>query len=318
MGVCDGGSPHQRYGLFIHEPALFIVGFGTLVSLAARAGPTNWLTYEVGAVTVAFAAAVLLLRHDAPLAQKARIGATYAFVVWFYFSVQRFVPALSVPLRDAELRNADNALFGCLPAAAIQEYSMPWLTDLLSLCYLSYIVYLNVVLIHALCRPASETLQLGAYLFNAYAIGLTGYLLVPAVGPEAAFPEMFTVPLRGGLLRALNAAVVARGSSLYDVFPSLHVLVTCVLLNHDRRYAVRRFRLMLLPAMGMVVATVYLRYHYVVDLLAGVACFLAVRAAVAKCLLRSPAADALRLVSGSCYSGSLKSEPQEGRFPLSP
>jgi membrane-associated phospholipid phosphatase len=91
------------------------------------------------------------------------------------------------------------------------------------------------------------------------------------------YPEAFSVPLSGGFLTRLNATIVAQGSSVYDVFPSLHVLVTCVLLNHDWRYVRRRFQVMVLPALGLLFSTIYLRYHYAVDLAAGFALFAALR-----------------------------------------
>jgi hypothetical protein len=244
------------------------------------------MTRETAVVSLGFAAAVFFLTGDGPAVQKVRFGMAYGYVLWFYLSVQRITPALGTPLRDGELRTADEFLFGCLPAVAVQGYGAAWLTDLLSACYTGYLVYLHVVLVHALWRPTCEMLRLGAFLFTAYAIGLAGYLVVPAVGPGQAFPELFTTPLAGGLLTDLNAALVAGGSSRFDVFPSLHVLITCVLLDHDRRFVPRRFRLMLLPAAGMVMATVYLRYHFAVDLVAGFALFVAVRRAVARYLDR--------------------------------
>lgn len=272
---------------YLHEAALLVLGLATLLALAVRAGPTDRMTCEAAVVTLGFAAAVFFLAGDEPAIQKVRFGMTYGYVLWFYLAVQRITPALHTPLRDAELRAADEFLFGCLPAAAVQGCGVGWLTDLLSACYTGYLVYLHVVLVNALWRSACEILHLGAYLFTAYAVGLAGYLLVPAVGPGQAFPDLFTASLAGGALTDLNAALVARGSSRFDVFPSLHVLITCVLLDHDQRFVPRRFRLMLLPAAGMVVATVYLRYHYAVDLIAGFGLFAAVRWAVGRYLDRS-------------------------------
>jgi membrane-associated phospholipid phosphatase len=42
-------------------------------------------------------------------------------------------------------------------------------------------------------------------------------------------------------------------------------------LAFDRRHSRRRFRLFLVPVVGLWLSTVYLRYHYLVDLLAGFA-----------------------------------------------
>ena len=72
-----------------------------------------------------------------------------------------------------------------------------------------------------------------------------------------------------------NAAVVAAGSSAYDIFPSLHTYITLVLLEHDRREHPRRFRVLLPVAVAILLSTLVLRYHYAVDLVAGALWFVA-------------------------------------------
>jgi membrane-associated phospholipid phosphatase len=131
-----------------------------------------------------------------------------------------------------------------------------------------------VCLFHALVGPVKSTRRLAKWLFSVYAIGLAGYLLFPAVGTSKAFPELFAQPIEGPLLTPLNRMVVEQGSSVYDAFPSLHVLITCTLLEYDRRYCRRRFFAILLPALGIFTSALYLRYHYAVDLLAGGALFI--------------------------------------------
>jgi hypothetical protein len=115
------------------------------------------------------------------------------------------------------------------------------------------------------------------YLFTGFAVGFAGYLLVPAIGPARAFPELFHEPLAGGTLWRCIEPVVTKGSSGYDCFPSLHVLITCILLDHDWRHVRRRFWMMVFPSMGLLISTVYLRYHYGIDVLAGLLFFLVIR-----------------------------------------
>jgi hypothetical protein len=269
--------------LLPHEPLLLALGGLTFLALTVRAGLDNPITSAVAVATAAFGAVVLALRDDGrPLVRKARLAAAYGFVLWFYLAVRHIVTALDVPLWDDELRAADEAVFGVLPALAMQAFIAPWLTDLLSACYAGYLVYLHVVLLHAMARPVREAVDLAAHLGTAFALGFAGYLLIPALCPGVAFPGLFTVPLEGGPITVLNAALVTHGAPGYDTFPSLHVLVTCVLLDHDRRFVPRRFRFMLLPAAGMFLATLYLRYHYAVDLAAGLALFPVVKWLAAK------------------------------------
>ncbi len=81
--------------------------------------------------------------------------------------------------------------------------------------------------------------------------------------------EAFNVPLTGWAVTRFNAMVVENGSNGVDVFPSLHCAVSCFLLFFDFRNARWRHRVYLVPCVGIWLATIYLRYHYAVDLLAG-------------------------------------------------
>ena len=104
-----------------------------------------------------------------------------------------------------------------------------------------------------------------------YGIGFLGYSLVPAAGPWVHMAGEFAVPLTGGWMTELNARVIGAGSNGVDVFPSLHCAVSAYLLVFDWRHRRWRFAAYVLPCIGLWVSTVYLRYHYFIDLVAGFA-----------------------------------------------
>jgi membrane-associated phospholipid phosphatase len=106
-------------------------------------------------------------------------------------------------------------------------------------------------------------------LFSIYGLGFIGYSLMPAVGPCRAMAEQFTVPLTGWWVTKWNAAIVARGSNGVDVFPSLHCAVSSFFLFFDRRHRPWRFKLYLVPCVGLWFSTIYLRYHYLIDVICG-------------------------------------------------
>ena len=66
-----------------------------------------------------------------------------------------------------------------------------------------------------------------------------------------------------------NAVAIA--GTQRDVFPSGHTMMTLVLLYLSARYHVRMRWFIYITGFLLIVATVYLRYHYVVDILAGAA-----------------------------------------------
>jgi len=261
-------------GLHIHEWAFLTLGLGTTLTLAAGAGASNHVTIEAATATLIYAGLLvaLLQRHDV-LSQKGRMVLGFGFALWAYGATARIVPALGLALHDTRLNAADEAMFGTTPSVLCQGWTTSGLTDLMSACYLSYHFYLGAAFLHALWLPLEAGRRFAGYAYAGFATGLPIYLLVPAMGPVHAFPAAFTVPLTGGPITQLNATIVANGSSIYDVFPSLHVLVTCLLLAHDWSHLRSRFLVMLLPTVGLFVSTIYLRYHYAIDLIAGFALF---------------------------------------------
>jgi len=272
--------PRRRQLFEVHEAALTILGTGTALALMVANPRSNRVFLEVIVASSLYASVIFACASKSRTDRfnlRFRLLASYAFVVWFYCAVARITPALGTALRDRTLLAIDESMFGRTPAVFCERVATARLTDLLSLCYLTYHLYLPVAVVRALVTSNSAARRLSAYLFTGFAVGFAGYLLVPAVGPAAAYPELFRGPLPGGIPARLMGDVVAAGSSVYDIFPSLHVLITCILLDHDWRNARRLFWIMTIPALGMLVSTVYLRYHYGVDILMAFVLFLALR-----------------------------------------
>jgi membrane-associated phospholipid phosphatase len=173
--------------------------------------------------------------------------------------------------QDEFLQRLDAALVGITPSLRAEAIISPWLTELMSFCYFLFFPYLFISLLYYAWRGLPIFRQLIVGLFIVYGFGFLGYTILPAAGPYLAMKDQFTIPLTGFAITKLNAAVVAKGSNGVDVFPSLHCAVSCFLLGFDRQHARRRFLLYLLPCCGLWMATIYLRYHYLTDVLVGFA-----------------------------------------------
>lgn len=264
--------------LWAHEAAQGLLTLGLLVWLGASAGLMHPATGMIAGVAIFQAVVLVALRSTASVfLQKVRLASAYVVGLALFSAPRLVVPTLGLSVRDEFLLGLDRTLWGETPAVLLAPFARPWLTELMSACYLSYHLYFHGALAYALWQPLEKGRRLFEWMFTALPLGIAGYLLVPAVGPLKALQGSFGTPLTGGPITTLNDWVVRHGSAVYDVFPSLHVLMTCVLLEHDRREHPRRFRWMLPVAVGLVVSTVYLRYHYAIDLVAGFGVFVAVR-----------------------------------------
>lgn len=245
--------------------ALVVVGVGVLAALVVRAA---WPLVLETLVATAMLAMFAFWVGDPRL----RLGAFYAFTLWLYLAVERITPALGTRPMDDVLLAIDRGLLGETPAL--------WWTpsgaaaDVLFTCYFSYHLYLHGALLHAVAsdrgQEAVRARALSLPLFLTFALGMALYLVVPARGPEAAFPTLFGSAVQGGALSELGQRYVQKGTSVWDVFPSMHVAVTLAVLVFDYRHHRRRFWLVLAPALGLFVSTVTLRFHYAIDLVAGV------------------------------------------------
>lgn len=276
-------------------------GAALVVWLALTAGPGHPLTRETALVTGLLALVLHVTRdRDGLWWLRGRYVARYGFVLWAYLATARLVPALGRPIFDAELLALDRRLFGETPSVRVDLAGHPVLTEVLSSAYLTYQPYLHICLLWALAEPRERAPRIARLVFTTLVLGYVGYLLVPAVGPFAFIPAHVAQPLVDGPIAAFNIALVQRGGAVFDVFPSLHTAVTLVLLAHDRAWVPRRFVVMAPIGALLIGSTVLLRFHYAIDLVAGI--FLAAGVIVAtgrKTLPSAASADSLALPPGS-------------------
>jgi hypothetical protein len=188
-----------------------------------------------------------------------------------YVQIGDALARLRAPLYDGLLARIDTLLVGVNPSVALQAWSHPLLTEFLSLCYMLFIPYLAFGLLWYWLKDVRLMKTFFSGVIGIYAVGLLGYAFLPAQGPFMAFVDRFQVPLTGGWLTSWNSSIVLLGSNHVDVFPSLHCAASSFILFFDRRHTRWRYRLFLVPVAGLWVSTLYLRYHYVVDILCGFA-----------------------------------------------
>jgi membrane-associated phospholipid phosphatase len=180
------------------------------------------------------------------------------------------------PDRDVQLRSFDRALFfGHDPLLALERIISPSLSEWLAGCYISYVFLFPVVLGAVyMNRDRARFRELALATTLALAVGYIGYTLVPALGP--VFTGTFTTKLDLYYFREVKEQLMDRTRIPRDCFPSLHTCMTCVLLWGAWRHARVVFWVLLPSSAFIPFACVYLRYHYVSDVLAGFVLFVIV------------------------------------------
>lgn len=172
---------------------------------------------------------------------------------------------------DGALAAIDRTLFlGHDPALLAAPYAHGATLEFFSFVYGIFIPYLWLsILLGCFGRPAGERNAFVLGLSITYALAYLGYLFVPSRGPVEWYA--FAAPLHGGRFHQLVLQSVAATGGNHGAFPSLHVGASAYLCLFDLRR--NRLRgLTYLPVVVLItVSTVLLRYHYVIDLVTGLA-----------------------------------------------
>ena len=167
---------------------------------------------------------------------------------------------------------ADQWIFGVQPTIWAQQFYRPWLTELLSFCYAVYLpmtILIPLVLYIQGKDQQARTTLIGIVL--CFYCGYVLYIAFPTVPPRLWLADQYTHDLYGWFLHGTQRAMVSvTESSSRAAFPSLHAAITLLTLIYSWRFVRKLFWFLLPIALGLLAATVYLRHHYVVDLIAGV------------------------------------------------
>ena len=170
---------------------------------------------------------------------------------------------------DGVLSRMDAALLGNQASFLLEPWNNPWATDFFCLIYFSYVFTLpGVALYFYLANKKLIFRRVMMGYLTLMLLGIVSYLFIPAIGPGTFFDHQYTHDLNGHpLLRSVDY-IMRTGRVSHDCFPSLHVGIPLLLSLYLRAYHRKLFAPALIYVGFMCGATIYLRYHYVVDVLA--------------------------------------------------
>ncbi len=184
---------------------------------------------------------------------------------------------------DFILIKLDRMIFGTDPTALLDKIATPGLTEFLQICYGSFYLLWFILGIDLLRHHNEEGFFFFLFLLMyGFYTSYAGYLLVPAIGPrftlydfahlDKDLPGLFLTPILRGIINSgesitnvAKAAMVAQR----DCFPSGHTEMTLITIAAAIRYRAKSAMVIVPLGSGLIFATVYMRYHYGIDVIAG-------------------------------------------------
>jgi membrane-associated phospholipid phosphatase len=195
----------------------------------------------------------------------------FVFCANIYASLHDLIRFFHAPDITAALYRWDVALFGSEPTVWAERFVHPWLTDAFTVCYWLFYVLgpLMGLLLYLRGNRAVFRHTMVTIVFCLY-LGYVGYVAWPASAPRLFIPEAYSIHLHGSpILDTTRDSMAVVPLTAHGAFPSIHCAVALLALILAWRYLHWFFWVQLPFAVGLIVGTVYLRHHWVVDILAG-------------------------------------------------
>ena len=187
---------------------------------------------------------------------------------------------------DSLLIGADRWVFGIDPTRFLSRFAHPLITEILQISYALF--FLNFLLIGLQLYKREDHAPFHQFVFVCafgFFISYLAYFLLPAVGPrftlhdftalDTDLPGLWLTPyLRrimdwGDSIPRHATRELAAMSTQRDVFPSGHTMMTLVAMHMAYKFRISLRHFVAGSGALLLIATVYLRYHYLVDLAAG-------------------------------------------------
>jgi membrane-associated phospholipid phosphatase len=245
-----------------------------------------WQAVNVAVILLAFLISYLDNKQDLKLWKIIH----YWYVAPLIFVTFKEIYFMIEPIRGQDYDwlfiRIDQWMFGANPTQVLQKIAFPLLTEILMIVY-SLFYFLPIILALALFNR-KKYLALDFAIFSiiyGFYLSYLGYFALPGVGPRFTLHDfrLINTQLPGLLLTNFLRECVNLGESISsstvnpaafvqrDVFPSGHTMITLVVMYLSIRLK-SRSRFFFIPVGSLLIfATVYLQYHYVIDLVGGMA-----------------------------------------------
>src|SRR5258706_12946163 len=283
-----GSGPEPWHLRLVRELAIhdwIVVTYLTILTIAvSMSDDSDARTRCLGHVApmLAFCVAVLALVRggllkDAFIAPLAYRVAVYGTVQISYFELRELLPLVNPTSLDAKLSFIDEHVLHFEPSLFLDRFVAPATTEWFAFFYFGYFALLasHVLPMVFVSRRMELVAPFALGMIFVYAMAHTLYMVVPGYGPVRYLADRYQHELPPGtwLNAVLNA--VQSGGAQKDIFPSLHtagpVFLSLFSFRHRDKLPFKyTWPFVSFFSANIVIATMFLRWHYLIDVLAGI------------------------------------------------
>jgi membrane-associated phospholipid phosphatase len=196
------------------------------------------------------------------------------FLIAIYLENRRLIPLINPHDLDALFIRIDRFLFlGHDPTILMERITYPFLSEIFQIAYASFFFLpFSLCVVIYLTRPHIEFHINASTILMGFYLSYIGYYFSPAIGPRFTLEHLQTIPLNGVLVfDDIRNMIFQLEGVMRDCCPSGHTLISLLTVLLARRHARGFFPVACIWASLIIISSVYLRYHYVFDLIMGAA-----------------------------------------------
>jgi membrane-associated phospholipid phosphatase len=195
----------------------------------------------------------------------------HLFFLFCFEELGQLMTLVTPRWQDAKLIAFDYWLTGGHPSVWLEQFATPFRNDAMQLVYFTYFTYLLIVgLFLYVRREWYSYWSVMTYSMAGYMIGYFIAMFFPIESPWFAMAGWWKGPLHGGPFTAMMSFIEHYGRVRGAAFPSAHITGATAALWGAWKFRRWLFWTLLPLYLGMCFSTIWGRYHYCADVLAGI------------------------------------------------
>ncbi len=239
---------------------------------------------NIGLIAIVFYLAKISEASDSKLLKNIHFYYVVPLIFLSFKEVYILLDSIHSQDYDHLLISIDRFIFGLDPTVFLFQISNPILTEILQIAYGTF--FFLPIILGVEFQLKHKSTEFNFVIFTivlGFFLSYIGYFFLPAVGPRFTLHNFDTtnIELPGLFLTNFLREIVNAGESIpagtlnpidlvqRDVFPSGHTQMTLLVMYLSVKLKSRNKLFFLIDGSLLIFATVYLRYHYVVDLFGG-------------------------------------------------
>jgi len=241
-----------------------------LIFMAGRPGWFIMLLFYIAAACIVFLMVAFPFDEKSFPWRIIRVSYPMILFIFFYKAIGPQIFLIFDKPFDWMVHNFELSVFGIDPAFAAQRYIDIWMNEFMNFGYFTYYFLLPTALVLFIIMKKWNSLEKmilssAVTFYICYLI----FIFYPVTGPRFYLEQTYYLPIIGPFFTPLTQSVVNFGGLYGGAMPSSHCAIALVVTWRMGR-DIRQLAIpIVLIALLLCTSTVYGRFHYLTDVIAG-------------------------------------------------